>query len=129
MPADLIVKLDVLRHQWEKPIFISKHPKAIGRKSGKSQSYHNIEYHGMVLAIDIQPEGLYKQSDAYGFYLLAQDVGFTGIGFYPNWNPNAGFHLDVRRERRPRDPALWGFVMRNEQLVQTSINDALDTFI
>lgn len=126
MPADLLVKLDVLRTMWMKPIYVSGHQKAIGRRAGDSQSYHNIDRWGRVLAIDVQPDVVEDRGAAHAFYLLARDIGFTGIGFYPHWNPTPGFHLDVRRERRPGDPATWGFVLRDGDNLQVGMRDAME---
>lgn len=131
MPSDLPVKLDILRHQWGQPIYISGHPKALGRRDGDSPSYHNIDRHGLVMAADIQPDGIRTRGDAHAFSMLARECCFTGYGFYPHWHGSnggiaPGFHVDVRRERKPGSAATWGFVHRNGDLVQVSLNDAIE---
>ena len=125
----LLVRLDVLRHMWGKPIRISAAPGAIGRMAGDSQSQHNFERWGIVRAIDVMPAGIGTPEAANGFYLLAVDVGFTGIGWYPDWKPAPGFHLDVRSDHEPGAPATWGGVKNDlGQQVYVSLNDALESF-
>lgn len=127
MDPRLLVLLDVARFQWDKPIAISAHPEAIGRQLGDSLSDHNIDRWGKVMGIDVMPEGINTTEDARAFRLLARDLGFTAIGFYPHWKPRPGFHLGVRADREMGKPAEWGFVRVNEKSVaQVSINDAME---
>ncbi len=131
MASDLLVKLDVWRHMIGRKVRVSPHPRAIGRKDGDSQSTHNIEFWGKVLGIDVIPEYVKDQDDAWELYDIAFRVGFTGIGFYPHWRDEngdyvSGYHLDVRRSRRPGDSANWGFVRRGSEVVQVSVNNAIE---
>jgi hypothetical protein len=125
MDYGLLVRLDVLRHQWGNPIRISQAEGAIGRHDD-SESQHNVDRWGTVRAVDIYPGGILDGSDAERFVLAATDVGFTGIGLYPSWSGGVGFHVDVRTDREPGYPATWGGVpnpMGQQKYV--SLNDAL----
>jgi len=96
--TSLIVRLDVTREFWGNPIHISQHPRAVGRHDKASTSFHNVDRHKAVLAVDVFPVGL-TSADAVGaFQSLAVRIGFSGIGYYPDWkqgNLRGGFHLDV----------------------------------
>ena len=97
LSADLKEKLDSLRSEWNAPIYVSKANGAIGRKDD-SNSYHNINKHGCVMAVDIFPRYCYSADDVRRFRKIAEQVGFTGIGVYPNWSGGIGFHVDVRKQ-------------------------------
>ena len=109
MSPELLVKLDVLRHQWGRPIRISPAPGAVGRDDN-SQSQHNYGAHGEVRAVDVFPAGVITEEDAERFILSATDCGFRGIGVYADWSPSIGFHLDVRPDKDIGYPATWGAV-------------------
>lgn len=123
---DHLVKLDILRYHLGKPIYISGHPRALGRKDGDSTSLHNIERYGEVLATDVQADGLDTWNSANEFYMLSVDMGFTEIGFYPHWEPMPGFHLGSRRDREMGNPATFGYILRDGELIEVSIGDAMD---
>ena len=125
LSQDLLIKLDLLRYHHGLPIYISHHPKAIGR-FGNGSSYHFFETHGEVKAIDIMPEGIYTKRDVYRFIELIVMCGFTGFGFYPHWEPNPGFHVDVRPGRKLGDPAKWGAIKVNGKQEYVSLQDAID---
>ena len=93
MSPQLLALLDALRELWGAPIFISSANGAVGRTSGGG--YHDFIVQGEVRAVDIQPSGLDNAKKVREFFTLAKSLGFTGIGFYPQWN-RAGFHIDVR---------------------------------
>lgn len=117
---ELLVRLDCLRGVWGAPIHISKHPRAVGRRDPIRQGFdgHNLNKHDKVMAVDVFPEMVY--SPKY-FLESAEDVGFRGIGYYPQWkqgNLKGGFHVDVRDSER----ATWGYV--DGKFV--SISDALN---
>lgn len=123
----LLVLLDTLRFMWGKPIHISKHPSAVGRHAGgENDSQHNFDRWGVVRAVDIQPEGIASDEDAYHFYKLAVHLGFTGIGIYPEWIGGVGFHLDTRPDRDPGYPATWGQVSLYGEVKYVSANDAIE---
>ena len=108
MDRRLLVLLDALRSVWAKPIVISAAPGAIGRYEGTSR--HSIEaWGGTVMAVDVMPEGIASRAEAEKFYYQAKQLGFGGIGFYPNWNPQPGFHLDTR-QCEPYKPQCWGSI-------------------
>lgn len=129
MSPRLLVMLDLLRFRWGRPIHISKHPRAVGRHDGESDSQHNFDKWGEVRAVDVQPANIHNRDDAYRFYLMAVELGFTGIGFYPQWALTPGFHLDVREPRRPGYPATWGVIAREGRTIQVSVNDALEALL
>ena len=109
MSPELLVKLDVLRHQWGRPIRISPAPGAVGRDDD-SQSQHNWGRWGEVRAVDVFPIGVVTEDDAERFALVATDCGFRGVGLYSHWSPSIGFHLDVRPDKDIGYPATWGAV-------------------
>jgi len=109
MDQGLLVKLDVLRKLWGKPIHLSKNGKAIGRLGGRGDlSQHNLNKWGAVRAVDCYPDGLETEDDVRRFLSLARHVGFTGYGAYHGIPRGIMVHLDVRHDRQPDDPATWG---------------------
>lgn len=101
---------------------VSPHPRAIGRHDGaKGTSQHNIDRWGEVRAIDVMPMiGRQYRRNVVG---IAIDVGFTGVGLYPDWNPSWGLHLDVRQDREQGKPATWSGIKiwdhDQQKMVQT----------
>jgi len=119
--------LDEFRRQWGRPIRISPAPKAVGRTDGNSQ--HNYMRWGDVRAVDVMPDGLIGRSDAIRAVQLAKDIGFTGIGVYPDWRPSSGMHLDVRDGRERGKPATWGGVRNDSgKQVYVSMEQAINDF-
>lgn len=116
MSARHIVLMDTFRHQLGSRVFISAAEGALGRNLGpNNESTHNVDYWGEVLATDIFVEHVHFRPQANAVYQLAKDIGFTGIGVYPQWANNSGklqvgFHLDSRPTRQMGDPATWGRV-------------------
>lgn len=109
MNPDLLRKLDrfVQRIEIEGgTAYVSPASGALGRHLGSSDSQHNVDKWGNVNAADLMVEGVSLQRA----YEIARDIGFSGIGVYPDWDPAPGVHLDVRSGRRPSEPALWAGV-------------------
>jgi len=118
MNPELLKKIDALRGAWGDTIVISPAMGSIGRTypPGHSNydSQHNVTKWGEVRAIDIMPlistiDGK-RSLDSFELrmvYNMAKDIGFTGIGVYPDWNPHAGLHVDVRADRTAGNPATW----------------------
>lgn len=110
----ILVLMDVLRHKLGSRIDISAHPKSLGRKLGRSsQSSHNIDYWGRVMAVDFFVEHIYYREQSLHVTKTMTDVGFTGIGVYTGWTNNkgklqVGFHGDARPNRSMGGPATWG---------------------
>jgi len=98
---DLLLALDEFRERLGVPVVISPAEGAIGRLSGREGSQHLPR--PMVNAIDVMPVGVSLERA----YQVAREVGFTGIGLYPDWQPRPGIHLDMRPGRKPENPALW----------------------
>lgn len=115
MSPRLLTLLDVLRHQLGLVIEISGSPEALGRKLGaSSESCHNIDKWGEVLAVDCFVGNNTTYRDAKKIVNTAKAIGFTGIGVYPYWTNNkgqrqCGFHFDVRPTSNMGDPAMWGY--------------------
>ena len=114
MSPRLLVMLDVLRHILQSPIFISKNDQALGRRSGLSESEHNVEFWNQVLAVDCFVKDVHTYAQALRVVESARIVGFTGIGVYPQWTNNVGrrqvgFHFGVRPSRKMDNPATWGY--------------------
>jgi len=99
----LIQKLDRLRNlitDWvgnRVPVVIH----VVAGKEGDHAdgSYHYPEEHdGAAMAADIHFAG----TSGHMLELMAiQAIGFGGIGFYPEWAPRPGWHLDVRQFDTP----------------------------
>lgn len=95
MDKDLLIKLDLFRHLWGAPVMISPHPDALGRYLGSgSGSYHNVDAHGEVKAVDVFPSGLTPEN-AERAVKLAEQAGFGGIGVYTDTVPSVMMHLDT----------------------------------
>lgn len=110
MNRDLLLKLDEFRERWGVPVQISPASGAIGRETKGSASQHNVLRWGEVRAVDVMPVGMTTEAAKRRAVEIARDVGFTGIGLYPDWQPWPGLHLDVRADREPGDPAEWAGV-------------------
>lgn len=91
-------------------ILISPTPGAMVRfvtdpKAKGYNSQHNVERLGLSCAIDVT----FPDVSLLIAYDRALNCGlFSGIGFYPDWYPYPGLHLDCRHDRTPNNPALWG---------------------
>jgi hypothetical protein len=107
MDRRLLVLLDGARSMWGNAIRISNADGSIGRLAGSSR--HSLAQWGSVMAVDVVPAGIKSRADAERFYYMAKQIGFGGIGCYPEWNQGVGFHLDSRG-CEPYKPACWGVV-------------------
>ena len=108
MNPDLLTRLDDFRDRLGFPVSISTAPGAIGRHTGNPSSQHHVT-RGKIAAVDVMPhwplggtKGELRQA-----YNLAVELGFTGVGLYPDWSPRPGLHLDVRDDRQAGNPATW----------------------
>lgn len=128
MDTRLLVLIDVLRYRFDDTIEISSHPRAIGRHDGDSGSYHNIDKHEKVYAIDLLPKGTKNKTVFEEVLDHAFDLGFTGIGAYPYWDPRPGIHVDTRPDRDPKDPATWGYIKEDNEVKSVSLDEALEKF-
>lgn len=106
MSAGHLVRIDILRDWWGAPISTSGHRDAVGREDD-SNSYHNIRKHGIVRACDYRPSGIKTVSEARRFFLLAQQVGFKGIGFYLIGRRPGFTSMTDRRITFPLGAACW----------------------
>lgn len=90
----LLTSLDQLRELTQKPIHVTSGFRSEGSTKDSQHKYGR--------AVDVICPGM----DLFEFYLLAERVGFNGIGVYPHWHWNAsqvgGLHLDVRPGERAR---------------------------
>lgn len=117
MSTELLQKLDEFRHRLGVPVMISPADGALGRYLGPtSLSQHNVDMWGEVRAADVMFSGV----DLETAYQVAKDVGFTGIGAYPDWNPYPGLHLDVRQAPL----ALWSGIKEQGKQVYKAISEA-----
>lgn len=122
MSPRLLTLLDVLRFTLNKPIVISTHPDALGRKLGpQSQSCHNVDVWGEVLAVDFFCPWINGQDQVRHIFNLMRELGFTGIGVYADTKPSVMFHGDVRPTEKMGHPATWGRVAGK----YVSINEAI----
>lgn len=74
-------------------------------------------------AVDIMTPSIKTKPEVRTFILAAQKF-FNGVGFYPHWKPNLGFHLDTK----PGAPRTWGGVKKNGTQEYTSLNYAISIF-
>ncbi len=116
MSTKLLMQLDEFRHQLGVPVMISPAPGALGRNDGPSLSQHNVDMWGEVRAADVMFQGVTLEKAVE----VAKEVGFSGIGAYPDWNPRPGLHLDVR----PAPLALWSGIKSGGQQVYRGIAEA-----
>ena len=129
MDPRLLILLDVFRSNWGYRVRISKHSMALGRHDGpEDEGDHNIDRHDAVLAADCFIEGVNSREDAEKAMELAEMVGFTAIGVYPDWRGGFGMHLGTRRCREPGNPATWGAIDQGGRQVYVSVDRALSRF-
>lgn len=121
MDVALLVLLDSFRALLGRPVHLSRHPMAIGRRGG-TNSQHDVDTWGVVRAVDTMPEGVRTPEELRHAMNVARTVGFTGIGVYPDWHPSPGLHLDVRRSHRPGAPAMWGGIRRLPESTQEYVS-------
>lgn len=98
LSGELLTKLDEFRERLGSPVLISPAPGSLLRPAGSQESQH---FFGRAADVMVQGVSLERA------YQVAREVGFTGIGVYPDWKPYKGLHLDVRPDRQPGNPALW----------------------
>jgi len=141
MSQALLVKIDEFRHRLGYPVAISPAPGAIGRpiigqpdpkaESGAESSYHNYLIHGEILALDLMPKppGGATPTERQRWVTIARELGFTGIGLYPDWRPRPGIHLDIRpasKLRQGQSYASWAGIRNSDGMqIYTSIEAGL----
>ena len=109
MDSRILILVDLLRHLVQRPFLISESKHALGRRAGDSQSWHNIDQHGVVYAMDGYFDGIDSIEKATDVVGLATDIGITGIGVYRDWRSAPfGFHFDSKTNRAPRIPCKVG---------------------
>jgi hypothetical protein len=126
MSPRLVTMIDVLRHMIGSAIVISPHPDSLGRELGRnSESAHNIDLWGEVLAADWFIPHVTTRGAVEGVADTMRKIGFTGIGVYTDTvyggKPLPMFHGDVRPNRKMGAPAEWGRVAGR----YTTITEAL----
>ena len=114
MSPRLLTLLDVLRFKLGSSISISLAKGSIGRQD-ETNSEHNVTKWGEVLAVDCFVAGVYGHEQVWAVVNEATQMGFTGIGIYPNWRnnkgePQCGFHLGVRPTNKMGEPATWAYL-------------------
>ena len=114
MSPRLLTMLDVLRYRLGSPISISKAKGSIGRQDD-TDSGHNVSKWDEVLAVDCFVSGVCGREQVWAVVEEATNLGFTGVGIYPEWSNNkgekqCGFHFDVRPTRKMGNPATWGYM-------------------
>lgn len=137
MNESLLLAIDEFRHRLGYPVGISPAAGAIGRpeigaavvnqEEKNSGSWHNWFTHGQVYAIDLMPRppGGATVAERNRWDTIAREIGFHGIGIYPDWKPRAGIHLDMRTDRTKDNPARWAGVLINGKQVLVDINRGL----
>lgn len=117
MSKKLLLKDDEFRRRLGAPVLVSSAGGALGRDDDpEATSQHNILKWGEVRANDLMIPSMQTASDRQEVFRIARQVGFTGIGIYPDWQPHQGIHVDVREDRESGDPATWAaFKVDGEQ--------------
>lgn len=126
MSLRLLVLMDSGRHQWGDQWEISPVEGALGRHRGDALTQHNIDRWDEVRAADFFMHGMDTRVKARHAVDLMVRTGFTGIGVYPDWDPMPGVHGDVRQDRDPGDPAIWGMIDDGQGQYQVSLEHALE---
>ena len=126
MDAAILVRLDILRFRLNARVMISPVDGATGRHEGaENKSQHNVDYHGMVRAVDFFAPGV----SASRVVNAMRSLGFTGIGVYPDGvyggEQETRYHGDARTDRGPGNPAEWGHYDGKN----CSINEALQRVV
>jgi hypothetical protein len=129
-PAQFIHYLDLFRARWGRPGWLNNRfgvTGALARFDGPdSESEHNVDYWGSCLAADVIPDGMTSRDEGDRALRLALECGFTGIGIYPHWNPEAGLHLGIRPTRPKGNPAQWSGIKVGGKQVYRSITEGLN---
>lgn len=108
MCEDWLLKLDRFRDRWGAPVLVSKAIGALGRHAGDALTMHNVDRWYVVRAGDIfpkVPDGsggfrfMCSEGERRRAYIIAKEVGFTGIGIYTDTNPGNMLHVDNRAGR------------------------------
>lgn len=111
MDPGLLESLDEFRDRLGRKVMISKAIGALGRRLGESAlSRHNVDRWKRVMAADVMlPEGpdITDPTEGRRLVRLAEEAGFGAIGFYPEWRPYPGLHLDVRPKKEDGSLAMW----------------------
>lgn len=115
MSGRQVALLDSLRFRLGRRVVISPHPDALGRHLGPgSESAHNIDKWGEVLATDVFIPGVAYREQAMAVVDAAWQTGFTGIGLYTDTTFGGAampmFHFDTRPTAKMGTPATWGRV-------------------
>jgi len=99
MNNEFLFMLDDFRREVGEPVYISPALGSLGRPDSlSSQHFPNPE---------IRAADLMSKAPLEKLYAAALKVGFTGIGLYPDWQPDHGIHVDNRTDRQPHAPATW----------------------
>lgn len=129
MDEKLLAKLERFREAWGGPVIINQpNTGGLGRVGAKHEASQH--YVGptrkrairKVGAADITPlvhdgkggRAIETPDELKRAYEAAYQAGFTGIGLYPpaaGW-AKPGLHVDVRGNRKPFEPAVWGRINR-----------------
>lgn len=108
MSRKLLLMDDEFRRRLGAPVLISAAGGALGRDDDPaSNSQHNFIKWGEVRANDLMIPSMQTADDRREVVRIARQVGFTGIGLYPEWKPHQGIHVDVREDRQEGSPAMW----------------------
>jgi hypothetical protein len=118
LASGLLVKLDAFADALGKPVMVSPAKGSMIRWFGQAEAGVKYDQHWFGTAIDVMlPDGPDLQT-AFG---VAERIGFTGIGVYPDWHPYPGMHLDIRHDREPLNPATWAGILENGKQVYVQV--------
>lgn len=112
----ILVALDDFRRKWGRPVLISPVDGAVARFGApRSKSQHSVDYWGNTCAVDAFPIGMDSVEQRQRAFRIAREIGFGGIGLYPDavlGKRTGMIHLDTRwirpdMERHLDKPATW----------------------
>jgi hypothetical protein len=131
----LVKKLDKLRSRitdvFRGDVAIIIHVCAGKAGDHANGSYHYPEEHnGVAMAADLHFSYPIDEHNPVLELACIQEVGFGGIGYYPEWRPVPGWHLDVRKNvewpvywTRKRGKYHYGLLELSDTIEAEVIND------
>lgn len=120
LDAQVIYTLATLRSLIGR-IRISPAPGAVARTQGSESTMHFAGNGRLSLAVDIMPLDV----DLKTAYQAAKSISQIGaVGVYPDWNPQAGLHIDLRKRKAAFKIAEWSGLKINGSQVYRGVGEA-----
>lgn len=120
LAVDLMQRADMFAMEVSKRgsrVVVSPVPGAMLRWDKEGEGEGKTE-HRYGRAIDVMIDGPTTLAECRD---IAKEVGFSGIGVYPDWRPCKGCHLDIRPGRALGNPATWAGIKQDGKQVYVAI--------